>query len=476
MGPVSKLAGLLSDAGGLPFSPHTLPPDVKLAARKLTAWGLAEASEPEFLLASDVSLSDINLFSRMIDAFQPELRQVSLKECPVCFCTGLARIPEQEGLENGGGGAPLAAGGQGDTPGRAALSCLGEMAERISLFTVGIADPRISRRTPELNDLPLGPVAGYSANQECELNSASRKLDDNESPVPVAWNELSDRRVLVTNLHTNQKAYFPAYGVLFGEKTREPLALPAFASTSGTAVWRDLEGAVLRGVYELVERDAFAQAWYNRLGITRLNLDVREYILPKKIFGYLQSRSRHSGLYRVDTDQNAHVIAAISHGENGLGACLGVSAAADASHAARSAVNEMLQAELSLQLAAAAFKAGHARGERQGMPKALQMASTLNITDELDLDSVPEADGKLLDAVFEPDAVLQSCREKGIELWQFDATRPDIGVPCAKLISPQLCSWQPRFGKDRLYKGVVERGLAPVEAREQDFAARPFPF
>jgi ribosomal protein S12 methylthiotransferase accessory factor len=80
------------------------------------------------------------------------------------------------------------------------------------------------------------------------------------------------------------------------------------------------------------------------------------------------------------------------------------------------------------------------------------------------------------DKAFSYDGLLEALREKGITVWEFDATRPDLGVPCIKLFSPELCTWQPRFGKDRLFQGVVERGLRTEPEREEVFAGRSFPF
>jgi ribosomal protein S12 methylthiotransferase accessory factor len=95
---------------------------------------------------------------------------------------------------------------------------------------------------------------------------------------------------------------------------------------------------------------------------------------------------------------------------------------------------------------------------------------------DLPLGKVQETVGGQLERRFSYDDLLQSCSERGIDIWEFDATRQDLGIPCVKLLSPHLCGWEPRFGKARLYQGVVDRGLRSSPAEEAEFAARPFPF
>lgn len=86
---------------------------------------------------------------------------------------------------------------------------------------------------------------------------------------------------------------------------------------------------------------------------------------------------------------------------------------------------------------------------------------------------MPEAQGR---QIFPEEALLQACLDRGFDVWEFDATRPDLQIPCIKLFSPDLCTWEPRFGRKRLYQGVVDRGLRSAPASEAEFAARPFPF
>lgn len=472
MAAVSDLADLIASAvePGVPLG--QLDNALRAVAETLLGCGLIVQDRGALALAEGVRVGDLKLFSKLIETFRPTLKFIPLRECPACFCTGLVEL---SGPGDAGRRQVLAAGGQGEKPGRAALSCLGELAERVSLFSIGSADPRVVSYTDPAMDLELGPFLGFSADQECYLQEQNPELNSGREGERVAWNNLARRRVAVACLRTGAAANLPAYGVLFGERTCVDLSVPGLLSSSGTAVWSDMHTATRKAVDELAERDAFAQAWYNRLGITRVPEHGWSHFLPEKMSRFLGERPRGTGLFRVETDLKTHVLAAISHDQNGLSGCLGVAASPIAEDAAYSAVLEMLQGEVALELAAIAYRADRQNGTG-AMPGVLRTASEFRIGEALGLAEVAPADLRALSRPFEPVDLETSCRDRGIELWRFDATRPDLDIPCARVLSPQLCSWQPRFGKERLYTGVVERGLASEPGREADFAACPFPY
>lgn len=472
MAAVSKLADLMALSAEQKLPLGQLDQAGRAAAQALVGCRLVVLNKETLGLEEGIRASDLKLFSKLVEVFCPTLKFIPLRECPAHFCTGMVELSS---AGDAGRRQVLVAGGQGDSPGKAALSCLGELSERVSLFSMGRVDPRVASCSDLAKDLDLAPFLGFSVEQERYLRDQNPKLNSGHGGNRVPWNSLSERRVSVTCLRSGASANLPAYGVLFGERTHADLSIPGFLTSSGTAVWSDLVTATQKAVFELAERDAFAQAWYNRLGITRVPEHRWDDFFSEKLSQFLNERLRTTGLYRVQTDLGTHVLAAISHDKNGQAACLGVAASAVAREAACSAVLEMLQGELALELAALSYRADLAKGNAS-MPGALRTAAKLRITSDLGLADLPVADMGALSEDFEPGALEASCRERGIDLWRFDATRPDIDVPCARVFSPQLCSWQPRFGNKRLYGGVIDRGLAVHPREEAEFASRPFPF
>jgi len=201
-------------------------------------------------------VSTLELFSSLLDGFLPQLRPMEMEGCPIRFCTGLVPVPAGIRPSETRGRAWVPAGGQGDSMAAAATSCLGEMAERLSLFRVLDGhDPRIFKDAEARPELPAGQFFGFSAAQEARLleryfsgfEAAGKRVD---------WNGLAPERVAACNLKTETVAQLPAYGVLLQPLDHEGVV--DFGSTVGTAVYSSFEEAQQRATWELVERDAFA--------------------------------------------------------------------------------------------------------------------------------------------------------------------------------------------------------------------------
>jgi len=422
----------------------------------------------------DMFESTLELFSSLLSRYLPQLRPMEMEGCPIRFCTGLVSAPSGSGFADQNVGAWLPAGGQGQNAVAAATSCLGEMAERLSLYRdLDADDPRTFKVRDGVPDLPAGPVFGFSAGQEAQMlrryfpgfETAEERVD---------WNRLAPERIRLRNLITGSAAQLPAYGVLLKPLTTE--GMPDFGSTAGAAVYSSFEEAVERATWELVERDAFARAWYNRLWINRVPEDWSAQNLCKSMTAFLSKRARRTCLFQIGTDLSAHVALAISFGEGGYGGALGVAAAGSFAVAARSAVSEMLQSEQAQAWTVWAADRAQARGEPATLSAAVRYGRATSIVEDLGLDAVPLADGAALEETFSFAALLESCDAAGVDLWVFDATHPQIKVPCAKVLSPQLCSWEQRFGKRRLYPEGVFDDPVQQPVWERAYALRPFPF
>lgn len=419
----------------------------------------------------------LKLFHPVLGDYQIKLAPMEIAGCPVQFCTAIA-----EGKRKNAGtvkslmGA-FPAGGQGWNSGDAAISCIGEIAERLSLCTSGARDPRISTLNISEGDVALGPCLGYSRLQELALAGRYGGQNNLSASGRIRWNSLTERRVSVKHLFQERFGQVPGYGALIGEAVPFGRATLGVASTSGAAVWSDQEGALERALLELVERDAVAQAWYNRLGIKRVDDDLLAGVLEKKLCLFLKKRPRRWLCMRVDTDLPCHVVMAVSHSGGGRMAAFGASADWDLGSAVIGAAFEMLQSENALGLMERSYpQKREARQRRLNLPPALAYARSRSVLDDLDAGQLQPGRPADHDRVFKLAELKTDLEKKGIDIWVFDATHPDLGVPCVKLFSPDLCDWRPRFGKRRLYDGVVARGLRDRPALEEEFAARPVPF
>lgn len=415
----------------------------------------------------------LRLFAPVLTEYEVRLVPMDRAECPVRFCTGLAKPALAKGAQPAGLPGPIPAGGQGDEMRNAALGCLGELAERLSLCSLGDQDPRVFAAHNEQPEVDFRRIAGLRAQQEDAASPGGCQEDDKLRDSAVDRSEAPSRRVALRNLINGDQAQFPAFGVLFQEIERPGAGYPSIASTVGCAVWTDADGARERALLELVERDAVAQAWYNRLGITFLPPTLIGDSLPEQYVAYLNARPRQWGLYHVASDLPVPVAMAISSDKNGFRCAFGSSAGWTLASACRSAVEEMLQSENALDLMEEAFPAGQ---QDVRVPRQLAYARTRSIFEDLGLRDLPPAEKSRIIPETGYEELVAACAAQGHTIWEFDATRPDLAIPCIKLLSPDLCTPEPRFAKRRLFEGVVKRGLRACPASEAEFAARPFPF
>ncbi|WP_421982884.1 YcaO-like family protein [Roseibium sp.] len=420
---------------------------------------------------------DLGLFLPLLSRFDVRLAPMHVRGCPVKFCTGTIKLARDPAMRRSAAATTIPAGGQSDTSSGAALSCLGELSERLSLCSLGEQDSRVEIDLTLQSQIEMAKVLGFSARQ---LRGVARQVGrqvEGAGPDVPDLEQFSARTVNVRRLGDGMPASCPSAGVLFGEFELITGRPGGFASTVGAAVWRDRDGARKRALLELVERDAVAQAWYNRLGITRIKIGFVSSVLPQQVAAHLDESRRFWGLYSVATDLQVHIALAVSCEADGRRTAFGSAAGWDLASACKSAVTEMLQSKNALDLMERAYgPQGAGSREPQKLPKHLSYARDRSVFDDFLL----KADGSSAppdpETVFTYDDLLDSCTAKGIAIWEFDATRSDLGIPCIKLISPELCSWEPRFGKDRLFQGVVERGLRAHPAAESEFESRPFPF
>ncbi len=442
---------------------------IRTAAVRLQNLGMGRVTSADgFKLEAPWTSELIRLFAPVLDACALTVLDISPPGAPLVQLAGLADQEQPETATETVSVRKLVAGGQGESRSAAMLPLMGELAERLSLWSLGPDDDRIRSECAGLEILDFGEVLGFSADQERDLLSAYPDLRSVFDGQRLNWNLLFDRHVEVWSLSTGKPLSFPASGVLFGESQGLKLGGLNLTGTNGAAVWSDREGARLKALEELVERDAVARFWYNRLGITILDSLIWPDFIHRKHVDYLLERERITTFCLLETDFEAHVVAAISRERTGLGACFASSASRTLGDAMLSALGELFQAEHGLALAAK-MRANGSQAAR--MTPALTYAQQVNIDRDLQLHDVESADARGMRRHFGQSALLDSCLGSGIRLFSFDATSSQLDIPCMKLLSPDLCDWQPRFGKARLLEPSGHRADALDQA-----SGRRFPF
>jgi ribosomal protein S12 methylthiotransferase accessory factor len=242
----------------------------------------------------------------------------------------------------------------------------------------------------------------------------------------------------------------------------------AFAADSnGCAAGNTLEEAIVQGFLELVERDAYAIWWYNRLQRPELDLGKFDDPFVRDLQNQLAQNGRRLWVIDATSDLGIPTFVAITHWmQNGRENIeFGSGAHFDARIALLRALTELNQF-LSLGL----------MGGGTGEKSSLDGVSPLRLEDHPYLTPSgspivqPEFGSKFghLDTREQVAACVSLAERAGLDFLVLDQTRPDIETPVVRVIVPGLRHFYRRFGPGRLYDVPVKLGLRDRPLQESE--------
>lgn len=357
-------------------------------------------------------------------------------------------------------------GGKGTTRAQAMASALGESIERYCGVAQG-DEPRRTATLEELGDAAIHPndVMGYSARQYEQRerhNAAGSRVrwvpEPFEPARPVEWTPL-------WSLVADAPRWLPTACCYYGH--RQPGPRFALADSNGCAAGNTLAEAVLQGLLELVERDAVALWWYNRVARPGLELAACDEPYVAAIAEhYRDALRREAWVLELTSDLGIPTVAAVSRRVDGPpeDVVLGFGAHLDSRVALLRAVTEMNQSLPSVP--------GPRPGPGPRYPghnhDAIRWWSTATVEAEPWLRPAPRAAPSSLDLGGEPHsepstlAAVERCvrllADRGLETLVLDQTRPDAGLHVARVVVPGLRHFWARFGPGRLYHVPVALG------------------
>src|SRR5690606_34250168 len=259
----------------------------------------------------------------------------------------------------------------------------------------------------------------------------------------------------VWSLTEKRHKYMPTMSCYFLYRPGDGEPRFARACSNGNATGNTLEEAIVQGFLELVERDAVAIWWYNRLRKPAVDLES----FGEPYFTRLRERYRAAGrdlwVLDITSDLKVPAFAAVSRRVDGERDQLlfGFGAHFDARMGVARALTEMNQMAVFVGLTASgtppAPMAGgiddpellhwlsHARLEE---PAYMAPAEGVPLRQAEDYPAFQSDD--LLDDVLRCQAIAEGA---GLEMLVLDLTRPDIGMPAVKVIVPGLRHFWARF-------------------------------
>jgi oxazoline/thiazoline synthase len=355
-------------------------------------------------------------------------------------------------------------GGKGKSADQARIGALAESLERYCGVFDG-TEPRIRASFAELGNAAIHPNAcmGYSERQYAERhshNSRGHKAywvpEPFREDVDIEWTPL-------WSLSTEETRYLPTSFCYYGYRSPHPLF--ARADSNGCAAGSVLEEAVLHGCLELIERDAVALWWYNRLHRRAVDLDSADDPYVSEIVRQYGELRRDLWVLDVTSDFGIPTFAALSRrvdkAEEDI--IYGFGAHLDPSVALGQALTEMNQ---SLEVVPTATGQESTRTYRGGQD-AVRWWRTVRIADASYLIPDREAGPSRLqdfknlasdDLQQDICTCVDLAATRGVEVLVLDQTRPDVGFPVVRVAAPGLRHFWARFGPGRLYDVPIREG------------------
>ncbi len=372
-----------------------------------------------------------------------------------------------------------ASSGKGMTPIQARVSALCEALERYSGEFTG-TEVRRTASYRELGPDAIHPntVMGYSAQQYAQREWwNARQSRFNGVPEPLA----DDARIdwsPVWSLTEQRHKYLPTQ-LLYHAAPAAAGSHRSYARTcsNGNAAGNHLEEAVLQGFLELVERDAVALWWYNRL--KKPGVAVASFAEPGLLDLHAQYQALGRELWALDitSDLGIPTFVALSRVSSGAPEhiLLGLGCHLDARIALQRAF-----AELNQMLGLAYSGGGGQLRIHDGETLAWLSQATLanqpylvadeRVPPKQRRDFPPRYSGDLLEDIRLCQRIVE---QKGLELLVLDQTRADVGLPVVKVIVPGLRHFWARFAPGRLYDVPVKMGWLQRPLREEELNPIP---
>ena len=360
-------------------------------------------------------------------------------------------------------------GGKGKTDIQAKTGALCEAIERYSLMYHG----NEYSITASLSELPEGihpnKCMNYSKaqlrNREA-TNQVSAKFYE-LTPIPfdvsqkMAWTP-------VYSLSTHQFKYLPTCFCYAQYPAADEMRLYSYPDSNGCAAGNTLEEAILQGFLELIERDAAAIWWYNRIRRPAVDLASINNPYLQEVIQYYQTIHRSLYVLDITSDLGIPVFVAVSHSlEKGKERILyAFGAHLDANIAIERAIIELNQL-LPIVLDDKYLTNDSAFVQWLDTQTRAQNDYLIPIEDSkknIQQDYPTLCEANIYESVR---FCVENAQKHGLETLVLNLTQPDVGLPVARVIVPGLRHFWRRTAPGRLYNVPVKMGWLEEKLTEE---------
>lgn len=375
------------------------------------------------------------------------------------------------------------AGGKGTTAEQARAGALAEAIERFAATYTG-EEPTIVGSKVSLGEAAIDPrtMTLFSAAQYAhrehwnETHKGMHKVPMEFDPsVEMEWSP-------AWSLTRNSRVWIPTPSAFYLYGGAYPPNGCA-ADSNGNAAGTSMEDAILQGFFELVERDAVATWWYNRIQRPAADLDAYASHFDEK---YLHQVREH---YATELNRDLWVLDITSD--------LGIPSFVAASMAREDRPRVLLGFGAHRDPRGALLRAITEMNQMLGMIPAME-----HVHDEKDIKAGlnPEAAWWRLESLEDhpyvfpqgnavgPEAhahdwttdgkanverVAALVENQGMELHVMNMTHPDVGMPVVKVMVPGMRHFWPRYAPGRLYDVPVTMGWRSAPLSEGELNQTP---
>jgi bacteriocin biosynthesis cyclodehydratase domain-containing protein len=368
--------------------------------------------------------------------------------------------------------------GKGVTTTQAKLSAIGEAVERYSgtYWNEGEIEWRATYRALADKGLAIHPndVWLYSDTQYAHRVEWNRAQKSNyhqvQKPVDpdleIAW-------VPYYSLTKERFRYLPAFAGYYNHPDSD--RVNGMCDSNGCAAGPTLDDAVRKGLFELIERDCAAMWWYNRL--KRPRVDTISFGMPyvTALEAYYERIGRTLWVLDITADFEIPTFVAVSRSTNRSNEdiLIGLGVDFDPKVALMRALMEINQFLLNVWLTnddgntrylmdveetVEWFKNARIEAHPHLIPDDNQPPKTL-------ADFPYQGSG---DVSAEVQECVRRAEQLGLEVFVLDQTRPDIGIPVARVVVPGLRHFWRRLAPGRLYEVPVKLGWLEHPLAEAD--------
>lgn len=276
----------------------------------------------------------------------------------------------------------------------------------------------------------------------------------------------------------NQVRYVPSGYAWFGHPELEH-DFYCYADSNGNAAGTTREDAILQGFLELVERDAVAMWWYNRIRRPAFNLDELKDPYVDRLRAYYADLDRSLWMLDITNDLGIPTMVAVSHrtGHPVQDILVGFGAHFDPQIAAARALTELNQFLPEIMDRDAAGQTIYLDDD----PATVSWLREVKLENEpwLTPDSDQPARGpssyrwvEFSDLAEAVTLCVDVASKAGLEFIVLDQTQPDLDLNVVKVIVPGLRHFWRRLGQGRLYTVPVSLGWQDAPLREDEMNPR----